>query len=346
MQSLGASIMALSTNSVLSRYAYTSNLLCLLLPLIQTSSRVTGMRLEKTSIPFAWYWEGRPLRGNQIRPVYTGPAPYPSNSLECGCPSHFSAECAGWGHSSSTNKTHQSPDAQIPESECCSSETYACCENAESETCCCSLCYGSDPTTTTSSTCSQPSESASSSSTCSTASTTPSSIHYHAHAYFCYPGYDCPPTYPYSSSSPSDSTCSCASCQSYYAYSPASASASASAPAPTTRTTKHQCPGCPPLSSQTQSKTALRTTATASMTDTCHDQCCSSEHYPHYPHYPRTKAGPCAHFEDASEDDSATMSSGYTESVYSDCGEKEACQCCGPSSAWRYRDHPAYRKRY
>ncbi|BCR88202.1 uncharacterized protein ACHE_40766S [Aspergillus chevalieri] len=292
------------------------------------------MRREKF-IPFAWYWEGRPFRENQIRPVYTGPEPYSPSTLASCCPSHSAAEAVhSHSTSNSTSKTHECPDHQHMEPDCCSSET--CCESAEdteTEDCCCSLCCGNEHTTTTSttSTCTLPSESPSSSSsssasTCSTASSTPSTIHYHSHAYFCYPGYDCPSQAPYVS----EPSCTCASCQTYY-YPPAPAPA----PAPTTRTTKHQCPDYPP---PTQSR-AKKTPKTAA--DTYH-QCHPSNHYPHYPHYPRTKAR--AHFDEPCEDgsDTATISSEYTDSVYVDC-EKETCECCSP--AWWYRDHPAFRKR-
>lgn len=285
------------------------------------------MRREK-SIPFAWYWKGKPLRGNQIRPVYTGPAPCSPSTFASCCPSHSAAE-AVHSYSTSSSKTHECPDHQHVEPDCCSPET--CCESAEgtgTEDCCCSWCCDSEYTTTTSttSTCTLPSESpslsssSSSASACSTASSTPSTIHYHSHAHFCYLDYDCSSQ----STCVSESSCTCASCQTYY-YPPA--------PAPATGTTKHQCPDCPPPT-RSRAKKAPKTAV-----DTCH-QFNPSNHYPHYPHYPRTKAR--AHFEESCEDgsDTATISSDYTDLAYADC--EETCECCSP--AWWYRDHPAFRK--
>ncbi|OJJ81496.1 uncharacterized protein ASPGLDRAFT_50013 [Aspergillus glaucus CBS 516.65] len=324
--------MAISTSSI-PLSLYTTNLLSLFLSLSFTSSTEkrsgtpTKMRREK-SIPFAWYWEGRPLRGNQIRPVYTGPAPYSSSTLASCCPSHSAAE-AVHSCSTSTSKAHECPDHQHVETDCCSSET--CCDSAEeveTDTCCCSVCCDNEHTTATSatSTCAQPSDcSSSSSSSTSTASSTPSTIHYHAHAYFRYPGYDCPSQSPYIS----EPSCTSASCQNYY-YPPAPVPT----PAPAAHTTKHQCPDCPPPS-QARPKMSRKTDA-----DTCH-QYHPSNYYPHYPHYPRTKAR--AHFEEPCEDgsDTATISSECSESVHGNC--EDACECCGP--AWWYRDHPAFRKR-
>jgi hypothetical protein len=284
------------------------------------------MRREK-SIPFAWYWKGGPLRGNQIRPVYTGPARRSPSKLVSCCLSHSAAE-AVHSYSTSASKTHECPDHQHLEPDYCSSET--CCESAEdtgTEECRCSWCYDSEHTTTTSttSTCTLPSESPSSSSSsssasaCSTASSIPSTIHYHSHAHFCYPDYDCPSQPPYVS----EPSCTCAACRTYYN--------------PPACTTKHQCPDCPECPSPTRSR-AKKTPKTAA--DACH-QCHPSNYYPHYPHYPCTKAR--ARFEEPCEDgsDTATISSGCTDSAYADC-EKETCECCSP--AWWYRDHPAFRK--
>lgn len=288
------------------------------------------MRREK-SIPYAWYWEGRPLRGNQTSPVYTGPAPCSSSTLANCCLSYSAAETV---HSCSTStlKAHECLDHQNVGSDCCSSET--CCKNAEeaeTHSCCCSLCCDSDNTTATSatSTCTQPSECSSSSSPsaskCSTASSNPSTIHYHAHTYFPSPGYDCPSQSPYIS----EPSCACASCQTYYY-----PSAPVPVPAPAARTTKHQSPDCPPPS-QARPKMDRKTDA-----DTYH-QYHPSDYYPHYPHYPRTKAR--AHFEESFKDasDAATISTDCTGSVHGNC--EEACECCGPT--WWYRDHPAFRKR-
>ncbi|EYE97796.1 uncharacterized protein EURHEDRAFT_410042 [Aspergillus ruber CBS 135680] len=322
--------MAISTSSVLS--AYTRPTLFLSPSFTsdteKRSGKPTKMRREK-SVPYAWYWEGRPLRGNQIRPVYTGPASCSSSTLASCCPDYSSAETVQ-PCSTSTSKAHECPNHQHVESDCCSSET--CCESAEAETdpCCCSLCCDSDHTTTSSetSTCTQPSEcpssSSSSASTCSTASSTPSTIHYHTHAYFRYPNDNCPSQ----SSYISNLSCTCTSCQTYYY-----PLAPGSTPAPATRTTKHQCPDFPPPS-QVRPKMGRKTD-----TDTCY-QYHPSNYYPHYPHYPRTKVR--AHFEEPCEDASstATISSECMDSVHGNC---EAYECCG--SAWRYRDHPAFRKR-
>ena len=278
------------------------------------------MRLDKLNdIPFAWYWEGRPLRGNQIRPVYTGT--HSSSPYHCVCPVPGSPS-----HSRrSSRKTKESP---CPEPDCCSGARH------KIEPCDCSSCNDANHTDAQYPPAPEyvakaaAATAAASSASCSS---TASDIHYHSHSYFCCPDaydygyehdYDCDCDYDYdyplnttqSSSSSSCSCCSSTTSHSYYHPPPAS---------PPDRCPCGTCSSPSSSSSQTRPQMHYK----APMTDTHHG-------HPRHRRRPRSKTRRSR--GRPSEDDSVTMS-GYTDSsMYSDCSrdsdvELESCECCAPA---------------
>lgn len=270
------------------------------------------MRLDKINdIPFAWYWEGRPLRGDQIRPVYTGT--HFSSPYQRACPADPVSPSR---NHRSARKTKEYP---YPEPDCC---TGAC---HEVEPCDCSLCNDTNQTDAHYPPAPEHVAAAASSVGCSSAA---SDIHYHSHAYFCcYPdtydcdydhNYDCDCDYDYplnTTQSSSPSSCSCC---------PPTPSHSYYHPPPTSLTDRCPCSTCS-SSSSSSSQTRPQAHYKAPMTDTYHG-------HPRHRRRPRSEArrsrgGPS---------EEATMS-GYTDaSMYSDYnmesdGEMESCQCCAPA---------------
>lgn len=268
------------------------------------------MRRDKINdIPFAWYWEGRPLRGDQIRPVYTGT--HFSSPYQRACPADPVSPSR---NHRSARKTKEYP---YPEPDCC---TGAC---HEVEPCDCSLCNDTNQTDAHYPPAAEHVAAAASSVGCSSAA---SDIHYHSHAYFCcYPdtydcdydhNYDCDYDYPLNTTqSSSPSSCSCC---------PPTPSHSYYHPPPTSSTDRCPCSTCS-SSSSSSSQTRPQAHYKAPMTDTYHG-------HPRHRRRPRSEArrsrgGPS---------EEATMS-GYTDaSMYSDYnmesgGEMESCQCCAPA---------------
>lgn len=307
-------------------------------------------RDKTTSIPFAWYWQGRPLRRNQIRPVYTGthhayasnnPSQYPCCVDPVLPPSHSGPDNSNSdnknhpsNHRSSKSKSGRHQQLHTPEPECHTSDT--CCEPApapapgpdtmKSDSCFCSLCQSENEhhktTSCSSSTCGGGGAAAA-----GTSATSPSSIHYHAHAYLgYYPGSKSYYEYPSSKiQPPCPNPASCSSFlpylyQGYCFYPPANLN-----PNPTNKHEYsygyrygYEYPCCSPSSSQ---------------------DCCG-ECYPGEFQCHRRQGED----KDTGDDDASSVSS-YTDSDYSDCTShvdgEESCECCTP--AWKYYGHPAYR---
>lgn len=276
------------------------------------------MRRDKINdIPFAWYWEGRPLRGDQIKPVHT--ATHFSSPYQRTCP----ADPVSLSHSHrSARKTKEYP---YPEPDCCSGARH------EVEPCDCSLC--NDANQTDAQYPPAPEHVATAAASSASCGSVASNIHYHSHAYFCcYPDaydcdydhdYECDCDYDYdyplnTTQSSSPSSCSCCpptTCHSYYH------------PPPASPTDSCPCSTCSSSSSSSSSQTRPQAHYKPPMTDTYHG-------HHHRRRRPRSEARRSR--SGHSEDDSVTMS-GYTDSsMYSDCSresevEMESCQCCAPA---------------
>lgn len=177
-------------------------------------------RPKANEIPFAWYWEGKPLRGNQIQPVYTGAYQY-----QCQYPC-----CSPYQHERPVDTNPPSPNTSRAKKDPEESHHYShdpYCSPAGSGSGSRSKPGTASDTVTGSgyecscSSCRMPGGRIPS----SCAASNPSSIHYHAHAYFC-----CNPmNYP---QPPSSGACSCSWCQGYYR----------------AQKDQHPCPDCLPLS--------------------------------------------------------------------------------------------------
>ena len=275
------------------------------------------MRRDKINdIPFAWYWEGRPLRGNQIRPVYTGT--HSSSPYNCVCPVPGSP-----GHSHrSSRKTKEYP---YPEPDCCSGARH------EIEPCDCSLCNDANHTDAQYPPAPEHVAAAAATAAASSAScsSTVSDIHYHSHAYFCCPDAydydydhyydcdcDCDYDYPLNNvPSSSPSSCSCCSPTTPHSY---------YHPPPASPTDGCSCSTCSSSSSSSSSQTRPQTHYKSPMTDTYHG-------HPRHRRRPRSNARRSR--GRLSKDDLATMSSYTDPSLYSDCSrdsdvELESCECC------------------
>lgn len=272
-------------------------------------------RPKANEIPFAWYWEGKPLRGNEIQPVYTGAYQY---QCQYPCCSPYQHERPVDANPLSSNSSRAKKDPE--ESHHYSHDPY--CSPAGSGS---GSGSRSKPGTASEteigsgyecncSTCRMPDGGISS---CCAASN-PSSIHYHAHAYFC-----CNPmNYP---QPPSPGACSCSWCQGYYR----------------TQEDRHPCPDCLPLSPRPRYNPP-------SSTDACDGQ----QSYPNYPGdddngyqrktarsrtrtraraRARARAGAGAH-DEVSENDS-------TDSVVS----SGCCSECDGEVDGRASRYPAYR---
>lgn len=260
-------------------------------------------RPKTDNIPFAWYWEGRPLRGRQIRPVYTGTYDYQCQ-YPCCSPYQYKRPVDGSPPDPNTSRAKKDSEEshRYSHDPYCSPAGSGSGSGSESETevgsgyeCSCSLCRdGRMP------------------SCCAGASDkpgNPSSIHYHAHAYSCcYPdaaGYGYPVNYSQSSES---GACSCSWCQRYDSKD------------------RYQCPDCLPQSPRSRYSHQNSTGAD------------DGQYHHHYSvevnGYQRktTRAGARASaHEEVSEEDSA-------DPVSSDC-----CSECDAEADSRAPRYPVYR---